>query len=124
MADVSAREKSGFWGLAFILVGVIVGATVYQIGPLAMAEASGFSASLIFFLGWGFWHERRRRWFWVYMAAVVLAHAVLIATTPWPEHRQASKEDGLFGFVDVIFTVSIGYFTSVLLNKTGKARAH
>ena len=120
--SVSESEKSGFWGLLFIAVGVTVGFATAQFEPTSMAEAAGFSAALIVFLNWAFWHERRKRWFWAYMAFVVIAHAYVLNYTPWPDHWKIGKEDGLYGLSDLILMFVFGYFLSTVIGKPRPAK--
>ncbi len=105
--DLKATPR--WWAIPALLVGGLIGWLVSKIGPIAMAEAAGFSASVFLVVLRVLWRHRRKKWFWPSMALTVLAHVTFIAFFPWPRTHQFEKADLLFIWVDLFIYLGIGF---------------
>ena len=85
-----------------------------------MAEAAGYSAVAIFATAWLYRRERRRRWFWCFMAAILSVHVLAVCTLPWPVHYEINKGDLLFGLGDMILTMVTGGIVARLNRENGE----
>jgi hypothetical protein len=120
----STRTNDRLWGLAAAGVAVVVGIIVGQFEPVAMAEAAGGSAGIIFFLASIFWDDRTRTWFWIFMGSVTVVHGVALCAIPWPVHHKMNKGDILFGVVDALLMLALGALVNHLARKAGRAPAN
>jgi hypothetical protein len=113
---------SKLWGGVVLLIGLAVWFAVGRFEPAVVAEAAGYSATVIVFTGCAFSSALRRRWFWFFMTAVVAIHALVLCAAPWPVHYETSKRDLVFLVGDVILMFGLGELVARLTGKqNGKA---
>jgi hypothetical protein len=113
----SQSYQSKLWGGAVLLIGLAVWYAVGRFEPPVLAEAAGYSTMVIVFTGWVFWSVLSRRWFCVFMTAVVAMHCVVLCTVRWPAHYETSKRDLVFLVGDVILMFVFGEFVARLTGR-------
>lgn len=113
----SQSSQSKLWGGGAALVGVVVWFAVGRIEPPVMAEAAGYSTFVMVFAGWLFWSRLSRRWFSVFMSAVVAIHGLALCAVPWPVQYETSKRDMIFLFADFWLMFGLGELVARLTCK-------
>lgn len=113
----SQSSQSKLWGGVAFLCGLAIWFAVSRFEPQVVAEAAGYSTTVIVFTGWVFWSGLRRRWYWAFMATVVAVHGVVLCTVPWPAHFETSKRDMIFLFGDFILMLGFGALVAQLTGK-------
>jgi hypothetical protein len=116
-ARPSQSYQSKLWGSVAVLISVAISYAVGRFEPRVAADALGFSAGVVVFVGWVFWSELRRPWYWTFMVAVVALHGAVLLIAPWPPHYETSKRDLVFVVGDFILMFALGGF---LVRMTGR----
>jgi hypothetical protein len=118
----SYQSKLG--GGVALLIGLAVWYAVGRFKSAVVAEAAAYSTMVVVFTGWMSWSGLSRRWFWIFMAAVVSIHGVVLRTAPWPSHYETSKRDIVFLVGDLILMLALGELVARLTGKpSGKPGA-
>jgi hypothetical protein len=85
-AVMMSEEQVG-WSLPVVLLIAALGVAVYVPFDLEGMPGTGRVAAtafgLLVIVARANWRLRRRWWFWLTMAALVLAHALLVVLFPW-----------------------------------------
>ena len=120
---MATETNSRLWGIAAVVVGTVVGIIAGQFERPVIAEAAGYSAGVIFATAWFFWSQRKRRWFWCFIAAVLVLHGVALCAVPWPADHEMNKGDIVIGVADVVLMWLIGGVTQSLVGKASVRRS-
>jgi hypothetical protein len=94
------------WGLA---VGALTLPMIFLFEDRGRGLAACTSSAAILLVTRHLWDLRSRVWFWVTLAAVVLAHAYFVVSFPWPTFRQLGPY-GLFPILLFQFFLILGAF--------------
>jgi len=118
---VKEKEKRGWW-LVFGVLALAVGAVVGQFARPVVAEAAGFSTFVILGAAQVFDTYLERRAYWLFMAAVVVAHAVVLLAVPWPLQHYMNKADTLFMVGDMVLVALAGELVHRLTRRSAASR--
>jgi hypothetical protein len=80
---MTSEDKTPFslvWKFGYALLCLAVFATFAASGHSDMGVVAGFSTAAIVLVARMRWDLRSRPWFWIYLFAIVLAHALLVWT--------------------------------------------
>jgi hypothetical protein len=102
---------SRWWAVPSLIIGGFVGWLVSRVAPIAMAEASGISASVFTIVMVVYWREK---WFWPFMAFIGLSHVAAILFLPWPPTHKFAKGDLLFVWLDFFLYVGVAFLIARL----------
>lgn len=104
-----ANAISRWWAVPPLLTGGLVGWLVSKIGPMAMAEATAFSAGVLVLVVRLLWRHHGETWFWPAITAMALAHIIFIAVFPWPRAHHFSQGDLVFIWIDFFVYLGMGF---------------
>jgi len=80
--NVTARTAAR-WGLIVAVLTIPVAIVVGHFFDPGRGRAAGLALALMIGAVRAFWYLRRRPWFWMSVAALVVIHVVLIILVPW-----------------------------------------
>jgi hypothetical protein len=120
---LSTETRARLWGLAAAAVGLIVGIVVGQFEREVIAEAAGWSATIVLGMAYVFRRDRKQRWFWSFIGAVIIVHVALLCTAPWPTHHEMNKGDILFGVLDFFLMLAIGSLVRKIAGASDDSRS-
>jgi len=115
--NLTAGSMSRQWGIVALVVGLICGIAAGQFEQVAVAEAFGWSACTITMVWYVFGAKPRGQSFWWFLAAVVIAHSLLVFTVPWPSRYKLFNWDILIGLIDLTLTFATGVIFGRLVQK-------